>query len=448
MAETTSGINQIPKPDGGFIYTATKVIQDGDGKSVSAQIVEYSDGKGTGEKVIAEMSGTDNVPTFKEDASDNTETLENRNFILKVYRTQVDDAVKKLNVTEESKKTILDQLNNTNNKAGLNEEQTLIGSFSSVSSDIEVIGDDEVNSSSELLRYPINQSSENYDFIKIQAFRYVPDINIEEARTTTSRDGKVTQGKTYGVELQGAGRRITETVGPQIFLPMTPSISETNNIGWGEDRLNPLQRQFGAAAMGSINDIASGNFGNAIGKQIDAAKNLMKRKDGGLGPFLTAYFAGQAVGANLLGRAGIVVNPNLELLFTGPKLRSFKYDFTFTPRDPREASEIREIIKVFKKTMAVKRAKGNLFLKPPDIYKIKYVFNGGEFDDEKEHPFLNKIKPCALTSFNVNYAPDGSYMTYQNGSMTSYQVSMQFDELEPIYSDDQDSRTATSTMGF
>ena len=124
MAETTSGINQIPKPDGGFIYTATKVIQDGDGKSVSAQIVEYSDGKGTGEKVIAEMSGTDNVPTFKEDASDNTETLENRNFILKVYRTQVDDAVKKLNVTEESKKTILEQLNNTNNKAGLNEEQT------------------------------------------------------------------------------------------------------------------------------------------------------------------------------------------------------------------------------------------------------------------------------------------------------------------------------------
>jgi len=445
MAETTSGINQIPKPDGGFIYTATKVIQDGDGKSVSAQIVEYSDGKGTGEKVIAEMSGTDNVPTFKEDASDNTETLENRNFILKVYRTQVDDAVKKLNVTKESKKTILDQLNNTNNKAGLNEEQTLTGVFTNV--DVgPVIGDDEVNSSSELLRYPINQSSENYDFIKIQAFRYVPDINITRTTTTTRKDGKVTSSDKYDVELQGAGRRITETVGPQIFLPMTPTISETNNIGWGEDRLNPIQRQFGAAAIGSINDIASGNFSSAIGKQIEAARELTGGS--GLGPFISAYFAGQAVGANLLGRAGLVVNPNLELLFTGPKLRSFKYDFTFTPRDPREASEIREIIKVFKKTMAVKRAKGNLFLKPPDIYKIKYVFNGGEFNDEKEHPFLNKIKPCALTSFNVNYAPDGSYMTYQNGSMTSYQVSMVFDELEPIYSDDQDSRTATSTMGF
>lgn len=446
MAETTSGINQIPKPDGGFIYTATKVIQDGDGKSVSAQIIEYDDAKGAGATVIAEMSGTDNVPTFKEDASDNTETLENRNFILKVYRTQVDDAVKKLNVTEESKKTILDQLNNTNNKAGLNETQTLTGVFTNV--DVgPVIGDDEVNSSSELLRYPINQSSENYDFIKIQAFRYVPDLNIQRANTTTVReDGKVTQGKAYGVSLQGTGKRITETVGPQIFLPMTPSISETNNVGWGPDSLNPLQRRFGQAAIQSIDQASGGDFRGAIGTQIDAAQDLLQKE--GTGAFIRAYFAGQAVGANLLGRAGIVVNPNLELLFNGPKLRSFKYDFTFTPRDPREASEIREIIKVFKKTMAVKRVKGNLFLKPPDIYKIKYVFNGGEFNDEKEHPFLNKIKPCALTSFNVNYAPDGSYMTYQNGSMTSYQVSMVFDELEPIYSDDQDSNTSTSTMGF
>ena len=75
MAETTSGINQIPKPGGGFIYTATKVIQDADGKSVSAQIIEYSDGKKTKETVIAEISGTDNVLTFLEGKSDNTKLL-------------------------------------------------------------------------------------------------------------------------------------------------------------------------------------------------------------------------------------------------------------------------------------------------------------------------------------------------------------------------------------
>ena len=104
MAETTSGINQIPKPGGGFIYTATKVIQDADGKSVSAQIIEYSDGKKTKETVIAEISGTDNVLTFLEGKSDNTETLENQILIQKAYRNQVDDAINKLNVSEESRK--------------------------------------------------------------------------------------------------------------------------------------------------------------------------------------------------------------------------------------------------------------------------------------------------------------------------------------------------------
>ena len=93
--------------------------------------------------------------------------------------------------------------------------------------------------------------------------------------------------------------------------------------------------------------------------------------------------------------------------------------------------------------MAVKRLEGQIFLGTPDIYDIKYVFNGGT-----DHPFLNKIKPCALTGFNVNYAPDGSFMTYQNGSMTSYGIDMQFDEIEPIYNDDINENVNTSTMGF
>ena len=52
------------------------------------------------------------------------------------------------------------------------------------------------------------------------------------------------------------------------------------------------------------------------------------------------------------------------------------------------------------------------------------------------HPYLNKIKTCALSSFTVDYTPDGSYSTYDDGSMTSYNVGMTFNELNPIYEDD------------
>ena len=435
MAESTSKPNQIILSNGEKIYTATKVIQDADGNTVTAEIIQYSDPNDKVGKKIATRGVDDLVPVYDaEKASD--AVLEDQQKVNSYYRNQVVDAVKGLDTSTAFKEEVLDRLNSQLNHAGVS------AAFSTSQAGVpEDLGDSDINSSSELLRYPLNQSSENYDFIKIQAFRYRSDFTLT-GRDNASGERDVN----FGVFNGGVSRRITETVGPQIFLPMTPSISETNNVGWGEDRLNPLQRTFGQSAIGSIDALSRGDVGAAIGTQVQAAQGFLN--SAGIGDFVRAYFAGQAVGANLLGRAGIVVNPNLELLFNGPKLRSFRYDFTFTPRDPREASEIREIIKVFKKTMAVKRAKGNLFLKPPDVYKIKYVFNGGEFDDEKEHPFLNKIKPCALTSFNVNYAPDGSYMTYQNGSMTSYQVSMQFDELEPIYNDDQDSNTSTSTMGF
>ena len=50
---------------------------------------------------------------------------------------------------------------------------------------------------------------------------------------------------------------------------------------------------------------------------------------------------------------------------------------------------------------------------------------------------MNKFKPCACTNFAVNYTPDGSYMTYRGEpSMTSYQLTMSFGEIEPIYSDE------------
>ena len=44
----------------------------------------------------------------------------------------------------------------------------------------------------------------------------------------------------------------------------------------------------------------------------------------------------------------------------------------------------------------------------------------------------------ALQSFNVNYTPDGSYMTYEDGSLTQYDVQMSFGEIEPIYADEYD----------
>ena len=60
--------------------------------------------------------------------------------------------------------------------------------------------------------------------------------------------------------------------------------------------------------------------------------------------------------------------------------------------------------------------------------------------DEVDHPSINRINTCALLAAAVDYTPDGSYMTYDDPrrTMTSYGITLQFNELDPIYEDDYD----------
>ena len=291
------------------------------------------------------------------------------------------------------------------------------------------------------LKYPLKHLSA-YDFIKIYPMEYQPAFDTAggyDSSTISNVKGR------YG----------SHKVGSMVYLPMIPA-GETSSTGWGEDRMNAIQKEFGIAASKMIGSAGPDGAPSiqewvkgAGGSLMEATNRLLKGNEG-LHQYITAYFAGKAVSANILGRSGVAINPNLELLFSGPGLRSFSYNFRFTPREELEAQEIRDIIKVFKKGMAPRRTKGHMFLNVPNVWSIKYIHNSQNKNTEV-HPYLNKIKTCALKSFNVNYMPDGSYMTYAGsgvgkGSMTSYQVSMEFGELEPIYN--QDINMASNDMGY
>tara|TARA_B100001758_G_scaffold41453_1_gene32615 strand:+ start:6561 stop:7982 length:1422 start_codon:yes stop_codon:yes gene_type:complete len=283
-----------------------------------------------------------------------------------------------------------------------------------------------------VLRYPVSVPELGYDFIRITAYEY----------TAGGRQALTLKNKL------SAKKRIVRdaTKKETVILPMQPNFSESNAVSWGGDNLNPLQAVLGRAAMGGIEGI--GNIANpsvALEKMGDALKDVgtdlqAMFNDPMAEAGLIAYFAGQAVGANILGRtAGVTLNPNLELLFKGPNLRTFNFNFRFTPRSPKEAKEVKEIIRVFKKNMAVQRSTSNLFLLTPRVFTLEYVYNAEGNDGGKIHPYLNIFKPMAMTNLNVNYTPDGTYMTYNDGgSLTAYDLQMSFGELEPIYADEFD----------
>ena len=275
-------------------------------------------------------------------------------------------------------------------------------------------------------RYPLNEShSVKYDYLQVTALKHSANTASQFTGTGGFAD---------------AEERSMARLG-SVFLPMQPGLSEQSSVDWGGQTANAFQAAaFNIAQKtikeeGGIKDKAT----EFMKSTVKAGENMMKginRDD------IAAYFAGQAVGnASLFTRGtGKVLNPNLELLFGGPQLRQFNYNFRFTPREAREAREVKGIIKFFKKNMAPDRVEGRLFLKTPNVFKLKYIFKNG-----RQHPFLNKIKRCALMNMSVDYTPDGSYMTYDDGSMTSYNLTMTFGELNPIYQEDFDS---SNDMGF
>ena len=282
------------------------------------------------------------------------------------------------------------------------------------------------------LRYPLNEShAVKYDYMQVTAYKH-------EANTFAS--------SSLGTGFADADERIGVSVG-KVFLPMQPEgLADGNGVDWANGEAGALGVAAFKAAQAGIIKAGEGNMGDVaktvMGTGIKEAESLIKGS-GITNNDIASFFASRAVGNNsLFTRAtGKVMNPNLELLFNGPRLRQFNYNFRFTPREEREAREVRRIIKFFKKNMSPQRVNSKLFLKTPNVFKLKYIFKGG-----RQHPFLNKIKMCALTQFNVTYAPDGSYMTYDDGSMTAYNVSMSFGELNPIYENDYDDDS--NDMGF
>lgn len=263
----------------------------------------------------------------------------------------------------------------------------------------------------EILKYPEYDISEfGYDYIFIQRY-------------------KVTQGD--AANKPGNPSTI-------IQLPMQPNLQEDNGAEWGEDKLNTIQNKLADIGIDAIPDnFTLEDIKNAIKNLIKNLGNMGKDiiNDDGLQRYITSYFAGQAVGDNIFSRDyGTVINPNLELLYNEPKIRSFNFNFKFTPRTDTEAEIIKKIIRELKSALAPKAPPPYYFVYSPDVFKLKYKYNGGI-----DHPFMHRFKERSILSdFSVNYTPSNSYMTYKDsGSMTQYEVKMTFSELEPVYEDDQ-----------
>ena len=232
-----------------------------------------------------------------------------------------------------------------------------------------------------------------------------------------------------------------------ITLPIPQDVNDSNVVTWGDDSMNIFQLAAVGAAAGLLNDTAGtfqeakalldAGIGRSIGAEIGGQSGQDTQKA------ITSAIAGEAInrlGGNIrpnsvLGRStGVILNSNLELLFSGVTLRTFPFSINFSPRNSNESKEVLSIIKALKSSMAAKKnasqGQGGIFLRAPDVFQLRYLHNG------KDHPFLNRIKDCALTGMTVNYTNSGTYATYDDGTPVSIRMNLTFKELNPIYFED------------
>ena len=264
--------------------------------------------------------------------------------------------------------------------------------------------------------YPNALRQANQDFLKIDMLEYKPKQR-EDNPSTSNLSGWKDRGPLQNRKAIGT-----------VMLPIPGGITSTDNVQWGGDKMDPAQTAMANIALTGINE----GLGAGVDELSKSTQAAVGSEDTRKALSTAIASAASGAGAQLLQRTeGAIINPNMELLFKDPGLRTFNFTWKLAPRSAAEARTVIAIIKFFKAGMAVKKSESNLFLKAPNTWRLAY-----KRPNDGTHPYLNLFKECAMTSFTVDYTPDGNYATFEDGVMTSYNITCGFNELEPIFEND------------
>ena len=281
------------------------------------------------------------------------------------------------------------------------------------------------------LRYPFKNIDQSDDYLKIDVLNYIPpgiNSNFSQSFAQNSSDT--------------AGYGDSQILG-SVILPIPEDISDANQTDWQPGKMGPAATVAAGAALKTItSESLIEGVGSVVTDIFNAAKNASQTSVGqqAIQSFFSSKMAeiitGNGVSGMLPRLTGAVLNENTELLFNGVVLRpAFQFRFDMVPRSESESSQIKEIIRLFKSEMAGKKgletgAAAGLFLKSPSVFRLKYMSGG------QPHPYLNTFKICALTGTTVNYTASGTYATYSDATPVHMNMTLQFQELTPIYHED------------
>jgi hypothetical protein len=292
-----------------------------------------------------------------------------------------------------------------------------------------------------ILRYPSDPAITNdSDYVVFGFYKYAPPFG--GGRDTKSPADPNSPSKTtnapwgYSNYEDSIERSYQNKSLDPIILYMPEDIQTQFGAGWNG-------AGFGASAAGMLGAAGAFNTQKDFGALVQAFGNSIP------GVAKTATFQAMLSGINAVAGANIslnqalgtvtgsILNPNVELAYEAPKLRTFSLKFKLVPRSNKEALDIKNICNRFKKAMlpafggqaifgAVKEAANLLTI--PDLCQVSFM-KGNSF-----HPYLPKYKLCGITDVNINYTAAGAYATYRDGSPVATELTISFLESKLIFS--------------
>tara|TARA_B100001063_G_scaffold188726_1_gene179090 strand:- start:1080 stop:2315 length:1236 start_codon:yes stop_codon:yes gene_type:complete len=321
--------------------------------------------------------------------------------------------------------------------------------------------------SGEILRYPLEALTESTDYLQIDIRSYNSVSSVMSLATGSGSlvsDGQsirriVRSNPTSGRRpvsatqdigendirtLSRAGKDKFKSAKGSILLPMPSNIQDGNSVSYSEGNLDGITADIFKGVSDTFNTmrLTGPTLDSIMEKLINSAKNIgnatlfNQNFQNIIKAGLAADAANIPLGGSLTRDAvfarvqGEIINQNVELLFNGVTLRSFKFSFKLTPRGPKEAQQVGLIINTFKRNMAAKVGQDSTFLGTPNVFELTYKRGANS------HPFLHSFKQCVLTDMSVNYTGEGTYAVYDDSTPVSMVLELGFKELEPIYDKD------------
>jgi hypothetical protein len=223
--------------------------------------------------------------------------------------------------------------------------------------------------------------------------------------------------------------RITDSIA--IYLP--PNVKDATSVGYNNAEMGVI----GAAAAGAGNVVKALRTGDlsALASTLgSAAKDLLATAGLGLGSEFLGTLAGvdpeslKGFAKKAFGQAS---NPYMEVLFEGVEMRTFTYNFTFSPRNKEETEDVKKIISMFRFHMMPELNGGSsAFMTLPSTFDIHYMYQVTP-DESNENNYYTKIATCVLKGCDVDYAPNG-VKSFASGAPTQITMGLSFQETEML----------------